>query len=67
MAGAPRPLAEAVAEAERAAVSAALAESGGNLSRAARILAIDRNTLKRKVRRHQIACVPRSGGRPVGA
>jgi transcriptional regulator with GAF, ATPase, and Fis domain len=67
LASAPRPLAEAVAEAERAAVSAALAESGGNLSRAARILAIDRNTLKRKVRRHQIACVPRSGGRPVGA
>lgn len=42
-------LEEAVRAAERAAIAAALEASGGNLSRAARSLQIDRNTLKRKL------------------
>jgi DNA-binding NtrC family response regulator len=42
-------LAEAVRAAERAAITAALAAHAGNLSRAARALAIERNTLKRKL------------------
>ncbi len=46
---APRSLAVVVAEAEQAAIAAAMAASGGNLSQAARILEIDRNTLKRKL------------------
>ena len=41
-------LADAVAEVERACIEAALLRSGGNVSRAARELGIDRNTLKRK-------------------
>jgi two-component system response regulator AtoC len=45
----PRRLDEAVAEAERAAVTAALAAESGNLSAAARVLGVDRNTLKRKM------------------
>jgi DNA-binding NtrC family response regulator len=45
-----RTLAEVVAEAERSAISAALAAAEGNLSRTARALGIDRNTLKRKLR-----------------
>ncbi|WP_438032903.1 sigma-54 interaction domain-containing protein [Sorangium sp. So ce204] len=43
------PLAEVVASAERAAIGRALEVHEGNLSRAARALAIDRNTLKRKM------------------
>ncbi len=60
----PRPLAAAVAEAERSAIDIALQHSDGNLSQAARALAIDRNTLKRKIRSLGIAHrrVPR--GRP---
>jgi DNA-binding NtrC family response regulator len=46
-----RPLAEVVAEVERAAIEQALRQSGNNLSAAARALGIDRNTLKRKLRR----------------
>jgi DNA-binding NtrC family response regulator len=46
---APRSLAVVVAEAEQAAIAAAMAASGGNLSQAARLLEIDRNTLKRKL------------------
>jgi DNA-binding NtrC family response regulator len=42
-------LAQAVEAAERAAVTAALAAENGNLSRTARALGIDRNTLKRKL------------------
>jgi DNA-binding NtrC family response regulator len=42
-------LAEAVEAAEREAIATALGAEGGNLSRAARALAIDRNTLKRKM------------------
>jgi len=42
-------LEEAVRAAERAAIAAALEATGGNLSRAARSLQIDRNTLKRKL------------------
>jgi DNA-binding NtrC family response regulator len=39
----------AVREAEQAAIAAALAAHAGNLSRTARALAIERNTLKRKI------------------
>jgi DNA-binding NtrC family response regulator len=50
-AGAPaQTLAEAVTAAERRAVAAAMAACGGNLSRAARALDIERNTLKRKLK-----------------
>ncbi|MDC0744909.1 sigma-54 interaction domain-containing protein [Polyangium mundeleinium] len=45
-----RSLRDVVEAAERAALVAALAAEGGNLSRAARALGIDRNTLKRKMR-----------------
>lgn len=45
-----RPLIEVVAEAERAAIDAALTQSSGNLSQTARLLGIDRSTLKRKLR-----------------
>lgn len=44
-----RPLAMVVAEAERAAVTLALEVCAGNLSHAARLLDIERNTLKRKL------------------
>ena len=44
-----RPLAEVVAAAERTAVQAALRQAQGNKSQAARLLGIDRNTLKRKI------------------
>ncbi|MBK9370369.1 MAG: hypothetical protein IPN01_29445 [Deltaproteobacteria bacterium] len=51
--GAPdlRPLADQLAAVEDQAIQAALAATGGNLSAAARLLDIDRNTLKRKLRR----------------
>jgi DNA-binding NtrC family response regulator len=42
-------LEDAVQAAERAAIAAALEASSGNLSRTARALRIDRNTLKRKL------------------
>jgi DNA-binding NtrC family response regulator len=42
-------LAAAVRDAEHAAITAALAAHAGNLSRTARALAIERNTLKRKL------------------
>jgi DNA-binding NtrC family response regulator len=42
-------LAAAVADAERTTIAAALAANSGNLSRTARALAIERNTLKRKL------------------
>jgi two-component system response regulator AtoC len=45
---------EVVAAAERAAIAAALAAHGGNLLRTAKALAIERNTLKRKLARYQI-------------
>jgi two-component system, NtrC family, response regulator AtoC len=45
-----RPLAEVVAEVERAAIDEALRVTSHNLSRTARALGIDRNTLKRKLR-----------------
>jgi len=44
-----RPLAEQVADVERAAVSEAMERTGGNRSAAARALGVDRNTLKRKL------------------
>lgn len=44
-----RPLAEAVAEAERQAIRQALAASGGNRSRAARLLGIPRSVLYTKL------------------
>ena len=56
LAGGPRPavapLAEVVEAAELAAVRAALEAEQGNLSRTARALGIDRNTLKRKLAHH---------------
>ena len=42
-------MAAAVRDAEHAAIAAALAGHGGNLSRTARALGIERNTLKRKL------------------
>ena len=45
-----RTLAEAVAEAERTQIAQALAAHGGKLRAACKALAIDRNTLRRKVR-----------------
>jgi DNA-binding NtrC family response regulator len=53
-----RPLAEAIAELEDAMIRAALDRTAGNLARAARELAIDRNTLKRKLRKR--AAPPRA-------
>jgi DNA-binding NtrC family response regulator len=47
--GPPATLAEVVEDAERAAIVGAMAHESGNLSRAARALGIDRNTLKRKL------------------
>lgn len=47
-----RTLAEQVEEVERAAVAAALRRAEGNQSAAARALGIDRNTLRRKLRRY---------------
>jgi len=44
-----RPLAEIVASVEKTAIAEALDFHGGNLSRTARALNIDRNTLKRKI------------------
>ncbi len=55
---APIPLALAVEAAERAAIAAALAACAGNLSRAARALGIDRNTLKRKLARYGLRAEP---------
>jgi two-component system response regulator AtoC len=54
------PLAEVVAAAEREAIEAALAACGRNLSRTARALGIDRNTLKRKLAQHGIERGPAS-------
>ncbi len=60
-----RPLAAAVAELEDAMIRAALDRTAGNLARAARALDIDRNTLKRKLRRSRAkgraARTPRGG------
>ncbi|WP_437925549.1 RNA repair transcriptional activator RtcR family protein [Sorangium sp. So ce291] len=53
-------LAEAVASAERGAIGRALDVHHGNISRAARALGIDRNTLKRKL----AACHLRQGDGP---
>jgi len=47
----PRPLAEVLAEVEQREIAEALSRNGGNLARTARELGIDRNTLKRKLRR----------------
>ena len=47
--GKPRPLAELVEELEQRCIEAALERNQGNLSRTARELGIDRNTLKRKL------------------
>lgn len=46
-----RPLAEILAEVEQQVISKTLREHNGNLSRTARELGIDRNTLKRKLPR----------------
>lgn len=51
----PRRLCEVVDHAEGRAVRAAMADSGGNISAAARTLGVDRNTLKRKLAKHGVA------------
>jgi DNA-binding NtrC family response regulator len=60
-----QPLADAVALAERQTIVLALSEAKSNLSKAARILQIDRNTLKRKIRKHHIGHDPLPRGRPA--
>jgi two-component system response regulator AtoC len=47
-------LAEAVATTERVLIADALAHHRGNLSRTARALGVDRNTLKRKIKRYNL-------------
>ncbi|MEM6927986.1 MAG: helix-turn-helix domain-containing protein, partial [Myxococcota bacterium] len=47
--GQPRRLAQAVEEVERDCIETAMAHTADNLSQAARLLGIDRNTLKRKL------------------
>jgi DNA-binding NtrC family response regulator len=47
-------LAEAVAQTEQRCIAAALARSAGQLAPAARLLGIDRNTLKRKLRTGEV-------------
>ena len=59
------PLGDVVARAERAAIENALALLDHNLSRVARRLQIDRNTLKRKIRRLGIQHRSRPAGRPT--
>jgi len=59
------PLAQVVAAAERRAVADALAREDGNVSRAARSLQIDRNTLKRKIAKLGIPHVALASGRPA--
>jgi DNA-binding NtrC family response regulator len=59
------PLATSVALAKRQAINNALAAAKNNLSRAARILVIDRNTLKRKIRKHEIPYQALPTGRPA--
>ncbi len=58
-------LAAAVQATERDAITAVLAETAGNLSRTAQLLQIDRNTLKRKIRRLKIDHKPLATGRPT--
>ena len=61
-----RPLAEVVAAAERRAIEAALTACGHNLSQTARMLDIDRNTLKRKLAQLGIDRDPgRDSGRDI--
>lgn len=48
------PLADVVAAAERAALTAALAAHAHNLTHTARALVIDRNTVKRKLARYDL-------------
>jgi DNA-binding NtrC family response regulator len=50
--GSPRPLREQIEVVEREVIAAALRWANGNLSRTARALAVDRNTLKAKLARH---------------
>jgi len=58
-------LADAVTDAERVAIVGALTETEGNLSKAARVLQIDRNTLKRKIRKLGVTHSRWPSGRPV--
>ncbi len=48
------PLESKMAEIERAVIRHALAETGGNVSAAARILDVDRKRLERKIARHRL-------------
>ncbi len=50
----PRPLREQLDVVEREAITAALRWADGNLSRTARALEVDRNTLKAKLSKHQL-------------
>jgi DNA-binding NtrC family response regulator len=52
--GEPRPLREQIDVVEREAIAAALRWADGNLSRTARALEVDRNTLKAKLAKHQL-------------
>jgi DNA-binding NtrC family response regulator len=56
---APGSLASARAEAERAAIVAALGAAGGNKSKAAALLRIHRVKLYEKMKRHGIAAPPK--------
>lgn len=60
-----RSLSDAVALAERECIAVALSEARNNLSRAARLLEVDRNTLKRKIRKHGIRHQSLPTGRPA--
>lgn len=60
-----RELSVVVADAERTTIVAALTKADHNLSRAAAMLGIDRNTLKRKIRNYDIAHAHLPPGRPA--
>lgn len=59
------PLAEQVQALERAVITRTLDRHGHNVSRSARDLGVDRNTLKRKISTLGIEHAPQSPGRPV--
>ena len=62
----PMTLEDAVRAAERVAIAAAIQASGGNLSRTARALGVDRNTLKRKLALYKMNDAAHGGRAPEG-